>query len=140
MMEMLAEAPRPEPSADLLAACRAGLTDALDEAEAAKSHSGWRGWFEASHADAMAGLASGRRSSGADFPGIHRGSILPAVVGPHGYRPASDSLSTYRNLESLDTTPGVDSRSTINIYARRTLPESIGSLRQTMRLRKYKSI
>src|SRR5580693_7988476 len=58
------------------------------------------------HADAVAGLASGRCSGGADFPGIHRRSILPAVVGPHGYRPASDSCSTTASLESLDTTPG----------------------------------
>ena len=45
-MEALGEAPHAEPSADLLAACRAGLTDALDEAEA-KSHSGLRGWLDA---------------------------------------------------------------------------------------------
>src|SRR5580658_1946287 len=106
MMEMLAEAPRPEPSADLLAACRAGLTDALDEAEAAKSHSGWRGWFEAFMPAQWLAMHPAAAAVLLIFLGFTAGAFYPRWLGRAIVSPPPPPAAPAASLESLDTTPG----------------------------------
>jgi anti-sigma factor RsiW len=132
MMEMLAGAPRPEPSADLLAACRAGLTDALDEAEAAKSHSGWRGWLEAFMPTQWLALHPAAAAVVLIFLGFTRGGWA-ARLSPRLRLLQHPPQASNRSIPRPARLP-----STINIYAPQTLPELIGSLRRTMPLPKYK--
>jgi hypothetical protein len=106
MMEMLAGAPRSQPSADLLAACRAGLTDALDEAEAAKSHSGWRGWFEAFMPTQWLAMHPAAAAVVLIFLGFTAGAFYPQWSGRTIVSPPPAPAAPTASLESLDTTPG----------------------------------
>ena len=107
MMEMFAEAPQPEPSADLLAACRAGLTDALDEAEAAKSHSGLRGWFDALMPTQWLAMHPAAATVVLIFLGFTAGAFYPRWSGRTIIAPPPALSAPSATLESLDTTPGV---------------------------------
>jgi len=107
IMEMLAEAPRPEPSADLLAACRAGLTDALDEAEAAKTHSGLRGWFDALMPTQWLAMHPAAAAVLLIFLGFTAGAFYPRWSGRAIVSPPPAPAAPTASLESLDTTPGV---------------------------------
>jgi anti-sigma factor RsiW len=107
MMEMLAQAPRPEPSADLLSACRVGLTDALDEAEVAKSHSGLRGWFDALMPTQWLAIHPAAAAVLLIFLGFTAGAFYPRWSGSAIVSPPPTPAAPTASLESLDTTPGV---------------------------------
>ncbi len=80
LMESLAELPHAEPSADLLAACRAGLTDALDESEV-KSHSGLRGWLDALMPTHWLALHPAAATVVLIFMGFTAGALYPRWFG-----------------------------------------------------------
>jgi HEAT repeats len=106
LAEMLSEAQRPEPSADLLAACRAGLTDSLDEAEAAKSHSGLRGWFDALMPAHWLAMHPAVAAVLLIFLGFTAGAFYPQWSGRTIVSPPPAPAAPTASLESLDTTPG----------------------------------
>jgi hypothetical protein len=105
MMEALAEAPRPEPSADLLAACRAGLTDALDEAEAAKSHAGLRGWLDALMPTQWLVLHPAAAAVLLIFVGFTAGAFYPRWFGHAIVTPPPSPVAPSVSSEALNKTP-----------------------------------
>ncbi len=106
LMEALAEAPRPEPTADLLATCRANLTDALDEAEAAKSHSGWRGWLDALMPSQWLVMHPAAAAVLLIFLGFTAGAFYPRWFGHAIVTPPPSPAAPSVSPEAMNSTPG----------------------------------
>jgi anti-sigma factor RsiW len=102
LTELLAEVPRPEPTADLLAACRASLTDELDETDAAKSHVGWRGWIEALMPTQWLVMHPAIATVVLVFLGFTAGTFYPRWFGNAAVSPPPSPVAPSANLDAIN--------------------------------------
>jgi hypothetical protein len=102
LMAAMAEVSRPDPSADFLASCRAGLSDALDEVEA-KNHSGWRSWLNALMPTQWLALHPIAAAVLLVFLGFTAGAFYPRWRGQ--IAPPPSPPAPHADLDATDTQP-----------------------------------
>ncbi len=105
LMEAVEEAPRFEPAADFLAECRSGLTDALDDADAAKSRSGWRSWLDTLMPSQWLVLHPAAAAVLLIFMGFTAGAFYPRWFGRSIVTPPPSPAAPHADLEATDNQP-----------------------------------